>query len=157
MMNNVREKGFTLTELLVVLAIISVMVCLSQETLSLLNRQSAFSASSQILSSLAFAKSEAIKRHTKIGLCGLAKDHTCSNDWSKGYHAFVLSDVTPQALRYFTVPQNTTIHSGNQPMITFNFDGRCITRGTIYISQHENAQKIVIYDSGRARIASQAS
>lgn len=148
-------EGLTLLELLMVLAITVALIVLSQSGLfSLLQKQQTQSAASTLLSSLAFAKSEAIMRQERVGLCGLSNEKTCSTDWSQGYQVFTLSDRAPlNVLRYFS-SSSTVIHSQEQPMIIFNQDGRCLTRASLYINKNGHTQKIVIYDSGRARIAS---
>ena len=151
-----RLKGFTLFELLMVLAIVSTLVMLSQsDFFSLIERQKSQSTCSQLLSSLAFAKSEAVKRQTLVYICGLSKEQGCSSDWSQGYHIFYINQNRNSLIRTFSVPENMSINSRNQPMITFSPDGRS-SRATLFVKDKSSTQKIVIYDSGRARIESMA-
>lgn len=150
-----RLKGFTFVELLMVLAIVSALVMLSQsDFLSLIDRQKSQTTCSQLLSSLAFAKSEAVKRQIQVHICGLSKEQDCSCDWSQGYQVFYIHQNKKALIRTFSVPENILIDSRNQPMITFSSDGRSLSRATLHIRHHETVQKIVIYDSGRTRVES---
>lgn len=82
------HKGFTLFELLTVLAIIAVLAMIgvpSFRTLTLDNRLT--STTNTLLGALQFARSEAVTQRATIRVCAANSDHTAcaaSTDWSTG-------------------------------------------------------------------------
>ncbi len=151
-----KHKGFTLFELLMVLTITCVIVLFSQSGMfSLVSKQRTQSITAQLLSSLAFAKTEAIKRNQMVGICGSVDTKNCSSDWSFGYIIFTFNKITHEidsVIRYYANDPSLKINSHHQPMITFGADGHCKTRATLTLSHQQEVKQIVIYDSGRARV-----
>ena len=68
--NKLRQAGFTLIELLVVVALLSVMVGIGIPAFgTLVQRNNMASVSNTFVSSLALARSEAIKRNANVSMC----------------------------------------------------------------------------------------
>ncbi len=149
-------KGFSVIEVLFVLAIMSILLVLSLNGLFVnVQSQKNQRITAQLFHTLQWARTEAIKRNKTINVCGSFDNQHCSSDWSNGYMVFI--EHTPiQTLRSEKIEPGLSIHSGNQTVIKYSGDGRCLSRGSITIgSLPKKTQKIVIYDSGRARIQSQ--
>ncbi len=104
---------------------------------------------------LQYAKSEAIKGNCLVTVCGTHDFQQCHPDWSKGYMVFKANKkgaLSPeQILRRENRQTPFPIHSKRRKAFTFQGDGQCTTRGSIYIGETP-ATKLVIPDSGRVRI-----
>lgn len=75
-----QTSGFTLTELLVVLTIMGVLLAIAVPSFrTVIENQRIRAASSDLYASLAFARSEAIKRNVNVTLAPIAGDWT--NGW----------------------------------------------------------------------------
>jgi len=75
------ESGFTLPELLIVLAVIGVLAAIAAPSFqSLTQSQQAKNASFELFSSLSLARSEAIKRNANVTLAPLV-----AGDWGQGW------------------------------------------------------------------------
>jgi type IV fimbrial biogenesis protein FimT len=88
-----KVSGFTLVELMVVVAILGVMAMIAGPSFSgLIADQRAKNASSDLFTALATARSEAIKRNTKITL------QQKTGGWAKGWELFDPDDATTKLL-----------------------------------------------------------
>ena len=84
-----RERGFTLTEALVVLSIVAVMVAIGAPNLShLIASMNARSASFDLIGDLALARSEAIKRNGTVRV-----EPVVGTNWAQGWR--VVAEATP--------------------------------------------------------------
>lgn len=112
------QKGFSLLELMVVLAIVSIAVAIGlpsyQSTMSS-NRVTA--ASNNILGALQLARSEAAARRSTVTVCASNDQSTCSGAWSDGG---VVRTNTGTVIRTIPVANEVTI-SGSA--ISFRSDG----------------------------------
>ncbi len=96
--SNSRSQGFTLIELLVtvaILAIVAVIAAPSLQNFVLNNRIRAQAAA--LTSSLAFARTEAITRGTRVVTCPLTASVACGcrvdkEEWESGWQVFVDTD-----------------------------------------------------------------
>lgn len=91
-----QQLGLSLTELLVVVAIIAILVSLSVSGLhSMVKRNRLAAASDEFYSSLLMARSEAIKRQANVVLCAKDKVYeNCNNtgsneDYADGWYIFL--------------------------------------------------------------------
>jgi type IV fimbrial biogenesis protein FimT len=86
------NKGFTLVELMIVVAILAVLVTVAAPSFraSMANTK-VNSATHELLSSLSLAKSESIKRNVMVSLCPSSDQLSCSGDgnWQLGWIIFV--------------------------------------------------------------------
>lgn len=86
------SKGFTLLELIVTLAVAAIVLSMAipSFTSSILNNNS-IALGTEFNSALQFARSEAIKRSSRVSICPSANGETClsASDWAKGWMVFV--------------------------------------------------------------------
>lgn len=149
-MNRNSVKGFTLLELLIVLAIMIILCLISFSGLqNILVRTHLDSDAYQFFLSLSFARQAAIKHNRLVTVCPTSNQITCSQDWSNGYMVVYDQNV----LRTQNWHSSTTVVGNQTPIIQFTGDGRSLQRATFVIQNH-GGFKIVIYDSGRIRLIS---
>lgn len=88
------SKGFTLIEMIVVVALVAIISAFALPSFSNLvggNRMS--TQYNMLLSSLSFARSEAIKRNTSVTVCRSNNQTTCVGGWQNGWIVFVDNGV----------------------------------------------------------------
>jgi len=86
--NKVKMKGFTIVELMIVIAISAILASLAGPSFSsFINNTSQTSAFSQLQGDLNRARSEAIKRNARVLVCNSTTGTSCSTatDWSSGW------------------------------------------------------------------------
>lgn len=85
-----RSNGFTLIELMVTLAIFSVLVGLGVPSfLSAMKNSQLSSDYNKLVSSLYLARSEAVKRTVRVGVCARGTDTSCGANWNQGWIVFL--------------------------------------------------------------------
>ena len=100
---SVREKGFTLIELMVALAVLAILLLVAVPNFSIFMSEARVdSAKNKLISAVGFARSEAIKRGVAVAICRKQADpnNTCSGtsmaagnaDWSNGWVVFLDED-----------------------------------------------------------------
>ncbi len=127
-----RTQGFSLIELMIALAIMVILVTVAipgfQSTLIRIN---ASSIADTLISSLNFARSEAMNRNVRISMCASLDGLTCdagASDWNSGW---IVSTLTPvgaldTVLRYKRIDtQNADIklESNNAKIVIFKATG----------------------------------
>lgn len=83
------KSGFTLVELLIVLAISSIILALAVPTAStIFSHAGRHSTVADLVATLNLARNTAINEHTTVTLCAIGADSKCANDWSFPIIAF---------------------------------------------------------------------
>ena len=168
-----RSRGFTLIELLMVVALLAVLLSLAVPALTgMVNSIRLTVAVNSLFSSLLLARSEAIKRNSRVVLCKAASGDACisTGDWGQGWMVFhdpnnnaardagevILSREQPLPLP-FTFKGNAPVSS----YVSFNSMGRTLyasgafQAGTLTVCLESatpvDARQIVISSSGRPR------
>lgn len=84
------QVGFTLIELMVTLAVAAVLVGIaapSFNTMILNNR--ATSLGDEVAGAMSLARSEAVKRGTRVSVCASSNGTSCTGSWNQGFIVFV--------------------------------------------------------------------
>ncbi|UJP04832.1 MAG: GspH/FimT family pseudopilin [Nitrosomonas sp.] len=169
-------RGFTLIELLIAMSILTIMLAVGVPSLSQFTLSSRLNSySNALMQHLSLARSEAIKRNTRVAICKSSDNTTCasSGDWSQGWIVFVDSDNNANAGS--AEPIITTMpplavgysFSGNSNVSNYiSFDEQGIPKltsggfqsGTITLCPAKPApsgigRDIILSSSGRSRIA----
>lgn len=91
-----RLKGFTLIELMIVIAIISILAAMVPSVITMIQSNRIANQTNQLLGTLQLARSEAITRHAVARVCGSTIANTASfpktcdsASWEEGVIAFV--------------------------------------------------------------------
>lgn len=98
MPNGRASRGLTLLELMIAVAIISILVGLAGPPFRDLVRNNRLSAqASDLQRALVLARAEAMTRATQVTLCASKNQETCglSTDWAQGWIVFVTETVVP--------------------------------------------------------------
>lgn len=91
-----RASGFTLVELMIVLAIVAILVTIAIPNLrNLIAKSELKDAAGGLTAALYLARSEAIKRGADVGVCSQGSATACgaaASDWKKGWRVYVDAD-----------------------------------------------------------------
>jgi type IV fimbrial biogenesis protein FimT len=131
------QRGFTLMELMVVLAIVGVVMGLAVPNFGIYIRNSRLTgAANDLLSSLTMARSEAIKRQVPVAVCATADPNEATPDCSGGpFTAWVVwvdadNDWVPDnnadepvLERHTALDDSLTVQSDNDGRIKYLFTG----------------------------------
>jgi len=102
MNNNVvnKDKGFTLTELVVALAVGAILLALAIPPFSIMMKNNRMaSTTNAMVAAVNLTRSEAIRRNARVTMCKSADGSDCTTDnaWDQGWIIFV--DVNGNAIR----------------------------------------------------------
>lgn len=145
-----RHRGFTLTELLIVVAVIGVLLAIAAPSFrTTIENQRIRAASSDLYASLALVRSEAIKRNANVTLLPL------SGNWANGWEA--QHPTASTFLEEHNAVEGVSI-SGPSAGVTFTGSGR-VTAGAevaFTLSGANNANRRCVYlaPSGRPTVKS---
>ncbi|AMJ55661.1 MULTISPECIES: GspH/FimT family pseudopilin [Stenotrophomonas] len=115
-----RVRGFSLVELMVTVAIAAILLAIATPSFrSIINSNRLTSQANELVGSLQQARSEAIKRNTRVSVCGSADGANCGGGWGT-WLTVIESDSTVLRVNQAKPPVQVT--SGVQ-RITFRPDG----------------------------------
>lgn len=130
-MRSQRNKGFTLVEVIIIMAVLSILVALAAPGISnLMDRNSVATQANKLMSNILVARSEAIKREQSIviGQVGSWKDRYRVFVDLNGDNSYDDTTEAPEITDTVT-PDNTTTISGSgnfSTYIRFNARGRAV-------------------------------
>lgn len=167
MLARFRQTGFTFTELMVVIAIVSILLSFAAPSFQSLIAQSRLSAiSSQLRSALLTARSEAIKSNRQVTVCASEDQSSCSNgSWNSGSIAFIDRgtigeiDDEDEIIKMFDRASSSlqVLQVGIDGSVSFTPDGASDTSGAFMVcDQKRNAEprRICLGRSGTVDVRS---
>lgn len=164
---NDSSQGFTLIELVTVLAVMTILALLGLPALrELMSSQRLAVASHALVSSLNYARSEAIRRNAVVTVCPSKSQSGCEAGiaWSQGWIVFADLDGDGQAgidepvLRTTTALLEEPASSSSLSHVSYRPDGKAwkpsgaLQFGSIYLCGSQRAKRIVLSASGRVRL-----
>jgi type IV fimbrial biogenesis protein FimT len=170
-----KHQGWSLVESMVVLTIVAVMLAWGVPSFLTVIQQTRLSAATHdFTTSMALARSEAIKRNARVVMCVAASESACSpsGPWSQGWLLFQdvnsngALDDTEQVIAYQQPLHAGLLIKGNMPVskyISYTGTGRshmlsgAIQMGTVSICHRASTgidgRSIVINAVGRPRVS----
>ena len=143
MLTRSRYTGFTFTELMVVIAIMSILLSFAAPSFQSLIAQSRLTTvSTQLRSALLIARSEAIKSNRQVTVCASEDQSSCSNgSWSSGSIAFIdrgaigKIDDEDEIIRIFDRASSIlqVLQTGIDGSVSFTPDGASDTSGAFMV------------------------
>lgn len=168
------SRGMTLIEVLVALSVLAILLAIGVPAFNqfvVSNRLSAYS--SDMLSTLTLARSEAIKRNSRVVLCKSADGESCAGagSWNQGWIVFAdpnnnaNRDAGEQAVYKAPALQSGYVFDGINGFIgsvSYDTQGRATQAGTVTLCPPAPAasgqgREIVVSASGRPRASKIAS
>lgn len=158
------QHGFTLAELMTVLAVVAILVGIATPSFKQFSANSrTTAATNSLVSALAIARSEALRRSERVTVCASSDSQTCTgtNDWSVGWIAFTDAtgtsgqfDGTDVLLQAWPKPGGNMSVSGDASI--FQYDARGMATPTVQVTfkiwvpgcRGSNQTQIVITASG---------
>lgn len=164
----VNSYGFTLMELMITVAVVGIVASLGVPSFqNMLNENRVTSLANELAASLNIARSEAIKRGTRVSVCKSANvsstSPTCSTtaNWQNGWLIFVDSG-TKGTFDGSDIRLKVGQPSNSSAVITFNNNsdnyisylplGNSSSNGTLSICVGGIQRSIIIISSGRIRL-----
>lgn len=124
-MRTSRSRGFTLIEMLVTLAVFAVLLMVAIPSMRpFLQSQSVKNASMDISSTVALARSEAIKRNAQVDVTA-----NSPTDWSQGW---AVSQTTPAATIRNQPALSNIVITPSSGSFSFDGNGRMTTTGATF-------------------------
>lgn len=162
-MRKTRNGGFTLIEMMIVLAIVAVLLVLVPPGMSQLSLNTNLkSYSHEMLSSVYLSRSEAIKRNTPVTLCVSTDGATCAGagDWEQGWIVLATDGTVIKNQQAITTGYRMTGSAtapGNHTMV-FQPSGAASTSSIITICRKTPAvgnweREVRVSATGRARVS----
>ncbi|MEJ2115280.1 MAG: GspH/FimT family pseudopilin [Gammaproteobacteria bacterium] len=160
------ESAFTLVELLIAMAVAAIVLTLGVPEFGRIVEQNQLSVyTNQLVSSLHFARSEAIRRNQSIKVCHSNNASACNGTgYENGWVIFIdddgddIVDAAEELLRVNeNLPSNYTFNvNGGVDSFSFTAKGRTDSQGTFILCKDGNltkARAIIIGPGGRTRLA----
>ena len=160
-----RERGFSVLELMVVLAVAAVFAMIAVPSFARMQRAASLSAATnQLLWALNFARSAAILESLPVTLCLSADGESCLSSaaaagvgWLVFYQSGGPSSVP--LLHTFRLPADLTVH-GTRAAVTFWPVARAGTTSTFDLCARggrapQQGRAIVVSQTGRSRVATE--
>jgi len=171
-------RGFTLIELMVSIAVLAILLGIAAPSFRSMTASSDLrGVSNELITTLAQARSEAIKRGGRVTVCMSADGAACiaTGGWEQGWIMFndnthsgatAVIDAGETVLRVFPKSSNDIVVNGNMTYVSYSADGlsRLMNGGFLAgklqvcstatgIADSERARKLVINNAGRVLVS----
>jgi type IV fimbrial biogenesis protein FimT len=172
------SRGFTLIELMVSIAVLAILLGIAAPSFRSMTATSDLrGVSNELITTLAQARSEAIKRGGRVTVCMSADGAACiaTGGWEQGWIMFnddthsgttAVIDTGETVLRVFPSTSSNIVINGNMTYVSYSADGLSrlmnggFLAGTLQvcskvtgISDNERARKLVINNVGRVLVS----
>lgn len=170
------QQGVTLIELLVAMSILTILLAVGVPSFSQFTANSRLEGyANTLFSHMSLARSEAVKRNTRVVVCKSSDNSTCANsgDWSQGWIVFVDLDndasvaIGEQIITTMSALAAGYSFAGNANVSNYiSYDGQGIPKltsggfqsGTLTLcpaapSPSGSGRHVILSSSGRLRIA----
>ncbi len=141
-----RDSGFTLIELLVTIVVLGIALSVAIPSFNdLIRNNKSLTLGGDFVSALNFARTEAIKRATRVSICPSTDKTSCAteDDWAKGWIVFIDSATSDSATAPVIASSAGTIlryWSVSEPKAQLGF----AAAGTIPAAKVKSGQTLVI-------------
>ncbi|WP_376690022.1 GspH/FimT family pseudopilin [Wenzhouxiangella sp. EGI_FJ10409] len=163
-MSDRKERGFTLVEMALVVAVLAVILTVAVPALGRFVEQQRLTASANhLVAHLQFARGQAISHNTLVAACPSSDGLSCTgrNRWEDGWIVYLDPDKVGQparpedVLRVVDGNPRLTMHSGGRERVRFKGSGVAYgTNLTIRVctpGNPEAARAVIVSNPGRVR------
>ena len=171
---SIRNRGFTLIELMVTLTIATVLVSLSVSIPKLLQHETITSETNSLIADLSLTRSEAVKTGEQVLICKTQDQLQCSRsgNWNAGRLIFIDKNKNyqkdpgeqiirvRQSLPSFLSLKSTAWGPGNGRYLSYQPTGFIEQNGTFTFCDRNRSARprgVIYIQSGRSRISYQGS
>lgn len=162
------SKGFTMIELMLTISIASILLAMAVPSYQSLMRESRLTTqANELITSLHYARSEAVKRGIRVTLCKSSDGASCTNgsNWQDGW--LIFSDTSTvgsvdsgdEVLRVFPGLNGSTLGGGGNfaNWVSYLPNGRSqgngsLATGTFSLCNQASGRNVVVNNSGRPRV-----
>ncbi len=151
-----RQSGITLIELIVTLAVFIIVVSAAGPAISKVLRDNRLiSQTNGLLGDLSFARSEAIKRGTRVTVCQSENLTSCSNDKDAWHKGWIVIDANNNLLRVHDPLRGGTVLTFSRGSLSYKGDGTStgLATGTFRICSAAGGKgrALMVGPTGRVR------
>jgi type IV fimbrial biogenesis protein FimT len=151
------NKGFTLVELMVVIAIVAIVSAIALPSLTAFIDSTRFSAqANDLVAALSYARSEAVKRNADVSICPSTDGAACasSSSWSTGW-LVTLADGTVLQV-YPALKSGITLTASASGSLDYRPSGQSTTR-TFNLCSSGRSRGIQVSQTGRVAMTNPAN
>mgnify|MGYP002776555428 FL=1 len=148
------NKGFTLIELMVVIAIVAIVSAIALPSLNAFIDSTRFSAkANDLVAALSYARSEAVKRNATVSVCPSTGCTSPSANWSAGWQVVANGTVLQV---YSALSSDTTLKAATAANLDYSPSGQ--SSGLIFdLCGSGRSRRIQVSQTGRVEMINPAN